>query len=511
MGDHNYFTTSAEAIKKVKRQDIGKVVKQYLRPEFCHKGYLLPASKSERAIWHEQQRLSDEQDIEILKKFKRTTPVEPPKVALKIKDKEPPKFKYPIPKTFFLDNGLEVVYHNRPGTKKVSLLLGLKADYLYETSDLSGMSTFLHLLLLEGTTKRSAKELGRYIESQGMSLSSSSGLLSMEMLSQDFDRGLDILNEVVTEPAFKKEAIEKVRLHMFTELKEFWDTPSLFVDVLAKEAVYGDHPYSKNRLGHKECIATFSRDMVTDFYSEYMTPEDSVLIVVGDLSGYNEKSFQKTIKKHLGSWKGKRVKNLIYPVITYKKPKSIHRSINRDQVVLALAAPSISRLDKDYDAMAILDFVFTGGGISSSSRLYKLREQTGIFYTIGGSLMYGATDQPGMMFIKTVISPDKVEIAQDLIRKEMKKLREKGLFRGEAEFSVRSLISASVRVFESSRSIAKTFLFFKRCGMNFDLFDKRGAFLSILRLGAINTVARRYCNENILSTIKVGRSVRLKV
>ena len=511
-GDANYLDHYLESIRKTKRTELKKEIKKHLLPAQQHKGFLLPANDEEKKIWHEFQVKSDAIDQNILEKNKRKTKVEPGKYASKVKEKKLPDFAYPKPKTFILDNGLEVIYHNNPAVPKLSVLLGLKADYLHEPEEIGGMSTFMGRLFLEGTKKRSGRELNQFLESHSMNLSTSSGLLGLEMLSCDLEKGLDVLQEVLTQPAFEVSSIEKVRQQTLVELAEYWDTPTLFVDQLARQAVYGGHPYAKSRLGYKECVKQFSKKLIFDFHDNYVSPQESVLVIVGDLNKFqlnkyrlDESKFKNVVKKYFGNWKGKQIPDLLLPEILYKKPKIISYQINRDQVVLAFAAPSISRLDKNYDAMALLDVVLTGGGTSMSSRLFQLREQTGLFYSIGGSLVHGAQKAQGMIFIKTLVSLNDVELAEKLIKKEIKKLREKGVQAYELQAATKALIVAAVGRFESSSNISQLFLFFKRCGLSFDLFDKRGAFLSILNMDTVNTVARRYCKENLLSTIRVGR------
>ena len=67
---------------------------------------------------------------------------------------------------------------------------------------------------------------------------------------------------------------------------------------------------------------------------------------------------------------------------------------NRDQGCLTFVCPSIARLDKDYDKLLLFDHILSG----LNSRLFRLREQTGVFYTIHGSLMAKADEQPGNVY-----------------------------------------------------------------------------------------------------------------
>ncbi len=504
-GDTKYLDSYMGRAKKLKRSDIQRFIKSYLVPEKRHKGYLLPANNKEKSIWKDLQKESDKIDINILKNRVRTTSVEGGKESNKIKIKKLPDFSYSIPKSFILDNNLEVIYLNKKNVPRLTAILGFKANYLYDPEELSGISRFTNKLLIEGTKKYPGKELSRYLELNGISISAESGTISLDLLSCDLDKGLDILGQIISEPEFNTESIEKIRSQTVMELQEFWDSPAFFSDLLARQMVYKGHPYSKFSLGYKECVNKFSRDNITKFYEKFISSQGAYLVLVGDLNEYSDKKIESLVNNRLGFWGGKKIKDIDFPEIKYKKRSSIIRKINRDQTVLVLAGPSISRLDQDYDAMAILDIILTGGGMSMSSRLFQLRDQTGLFYTIGGSLLYGAEREPGMVLIKTTVSVDKVEVAEKLIRKTVKDLQNRGISRDELEIARRSLISSSTRLFENNSRVAQVFLFMKRCGISFDLFDKRGALLSILEVGVVNNVARRYCRENFLSAIKVGR------
>ncbi len=95
--------------------------------------------------------------------------------------------------------------------------------------------------------------------------------------------------------------------------------------------------------------------------------------------------------------------------------------INRDQVILRFAGHSIDRKHPDYDKLLLFDQIFGGGVLGSMhSRLFKLREQSGLFYTIGGSLIAGADEQPGMILVQTIVSLDRLSEAEKEKRNTIK-------------------------------------------------------------------------------------------
>ena len=115
--------------------------------------------------------------------------------------------------------------------------------------------------------------------------------------------------------------------------------------------------------------------------------------------------------------KGPVVKDLDYPQLSPVEKQDINYPINRDQVVLCLAQLSIDRKDPDFDTYLLFDQIFGGGALGSmSSRLFDLREQTGLFYTIRGSLIAGADEQPGMFQVRTIVSVDRLAEAEKAIK-----------------------------------------------------------------------------------------------
>lgn len=83
-------------------------------------------------------------------------------------------------------------------------------------------------LLSEGTQKYSAAQLAQELESRGMSFSAGPGKAVFSMLSADFEKGLELLKEILLHPRFDEKEIEKIRHQLLVNLKNFWDEPKAF-------------------------------------------------------------------------------------------------------------------------------------------------------------------------------------------------------------------------------------------------------------------------------------------
>ncbi len=499
----NFLEDYFNSLNALTSNDLQAFFKEYLNPRTLHKGYLFPLHKEDTEKYKAIQQKTELLESDILKQHQRTSPVEPGKFVDTITYAKQQAFSYPKPEQFKLPNGLEVIYYNNPSVPNIAAVLKFKANSLYDEPSRDGCFLFLLRLLTDSTKKYSAEELNQLLESNGILIGPQGDYLSCLCLSQDLEKTFEIFTHIITSPSFKEQNIEKIRTHIHSELTEYWDTPIEFIDQLTRELIYQKHPYSRPIDGSPETIKTITKKDLQACYQKYITPESATLVVVGNLATYD---IQKIITKHFGSWTGPQVASFEFPAFIEQKPQNIQIPSSREQVALAFAAPSISRTDKNFHYLALLDIIFTGGPQgSSNSRLFELREKSGLFYAIGGSLVHGSREAQGLMYIKTLVSFDKIDLAKKLILDTLDNLGKNGITEEEFSMAKDLAISSSVELFENNMNIAQTFLFLKRFNLNFNLFDKQTEMLSILKVEEVNKLAKQYCTRDRFSIVTIGR------
>ena len=502
-GDEHFINTYFEKSEKVSSQEIQTFLGTFCSPLRQHKGYLLPLLKSDIAQFKILQDEDNALEQRVLTRAVRSSPVEDGKFVEMIDVPEEKPFTYPRPEQKTLDNGLELMWHHNPHVPQITIILNLKAFAGYDAPGKDGVLAFLIRVMTDETKKHDSYALSKMLELNGISLIPFTDGIGIRCLASVFDKALELLKELILSPSFAKTSIEKVRGFIVNELDEYWDTPIDFVDQVAKDLMYKGHPYSKYPWGNKKSIKALKVDDLKECYKKYISPQGAQMVVVGDLTGI---ALPERITKALKQWKGVAVPDLDYPKLTVSSIKTVTRKMNRDQVVLAFVAPSIARLDEHYYHAAILDIVVTGGGQAvASSRLFALREKTGLFYGIGGSLLHQAKEKQGLVLIKTIVSPDKVEKAQKLIRQTLEDVKKYGITKEEFDMARRHMLSSSVELFENNMQTALTFLFLKKYKLNFNLFDKLSDKLSILKLDEIQEIAKQLCATDKMITIRVGK------
>ena len=501
-GDENFAFHFLDKPKKDVEKEIKELLSGYFKPSLMNTGLLLPLSEEDKKEWASMQKKSDEYDVKFLAARPRTSAIEPPSFAKKIKVSEATHFDFPKYQTMMLKNGIKVLYYDNDNTPKIDLIFELKAKNYYDSQELPGIYNFVSSMLLEGTKNYTAKQLIDELEMRGMNVSISPGIIVMNMLAADLEKGLELLEEIVARPRFDETEIEKVREQLLSGIKHFWDDPRSFSKQLVEEYLYQGHPYAKNILGTQESIQKITKKDLIEFHKKYFSPDGARLAIVGDIGSYDLKN---TLEKTIGNFKGSKVDAIKFPELKMVKPCERIHPINRDQAVLCFAGLSVDRKNPDYDKLLLFDQIFGGGALGSlHSKLYQLREQSGLFYNISGSLVSGANEQPGMVIVKTLVSLDRLAEAEKAIKQVIDTVVNEI---SDQEFlqAKHAIINSIVNGFATNAGMASVFLNLDRYGFPTDYYDTRAEKLSEITIDQMKEAVKKVLRNEAMFTLKVGR------
>lgn len=502
-GDENYIFNYLNVSHEQFEIEIKDLFKRYFRPSVMNTGKILPLPESEKATWADLQKKSDEEDTRFLSARPRDTKLESASYANTVKVQEPGIFDFPKPQTLQLSNGIKVLYYNnKTGVPKINIIIEFKARPYYDSNELPGLYNFAMSMLSEGTENYSAAELAKEIESRGMSFSAGPGSVSMSMLSSDLAKGLELLEEILVRPTFSEDEVEKVREQLIADVKNFWDEPSSFAGQLLRENIYKGHPYGKNLLGTEDSINKITRKDIVEFYKKTISPIGAKMAIVGDLQEFDLK---KMLEDSIGKWQGVEVESIEFTPLSSIGDKVVDYPINRDQVVLCYAGLSVNRKDSDYDKYLLFDQIFGAGALGSMhSRLFQLREQSGLFYSINGTMIANADEDAGMMLVKTIVSLDRLQEAEKAIKNTINSVADT-LTPEELAEARHAVVNSLVNNFESNQGMARSFLFVDRFNFPRDFFDKRAEQLKQVDLASMKAAVKKLLKTDNLMTLRVGR------
>ncbi len=490
----NYCNYNPDTILK----DVQHMLQRYMRSSLSYFGQVLRVADADKDILQLLQEESDELDTKILSDKERESTIEEGRFVDTVIPKNFENKKFPEAEIYQLANGLKVVLYQNPSVDLVECILRYKADQQWDRKDQAGIGYLVSKMMLEGTKKYPGLTFVQEAESYGITFDTAPGVISCSMLSADAHKGLGLMAQMIQDALFNQPDFERVKEKAKAQLIQFWDNPKRSINQVIIEEIYQDHPYAHMSLGSEETLENISRDQSYEFYKKIVTPHEAVLVVVGNF----EKSFLKQeIEEHFKDWQGKSVEDIVYPSIAPVEKKYIDIVKNRDQIVLAFAGLSVSRLDPEYDALQIFSQLLSG---SMNSYLFALREQTGLFYTISGSLVSNSGRQPGMIFVKTIVSRDRLQEAEKAILNCLDTcidMVEENDFSEAKEMVINSFPA----MFETIEDSAQTFLFLEKYQLPANYWNQKIDSIRAMKLEDMKNTVKRYLDSNKMLCVRIGR------
>src|SRR6202046_774620 len=186
-----------------------------------------------------------------------------------------------------LPNGVRVITEQMPHVRSVSVGVGIGTGSRRETAEQNGISHFIEHMLFKGTTTRSAEEIARSVDSIGGNLDAFTAkelvCFNTKVLDEHLPFALDVLGDLVLNPAFRDEDIEKEKGVILEEIKMDADSPDYLVHEIFSSNFWKDHALGQPILGTKETVKRFNQAMVQDYYRGVYTPSNLLITAAGNL------------------------------------------------------------------------------------------------------------------------------------------------------------------------------------------------------------------------------------
>jgi predicted Zn-dependent peptidase len=162
-----------------------------------------------------------------------------------------------------LKNGVRVISEEMSHVRSVSLGVWIRTGSRRETSEENGISHFIEHMLFKGTKNRSAEEIARSVDSIGGGLDAFTAKemvsYNTKVLDEHLPIAFDVLADMVRNPLFREEDIEKEKGVILEELKMDVDNPEYLLHDIFSSNFYKDHPLGKPIIGSKDTIRGFDR------------------------------------------------------------------------------------------------------------------------------------------------------------------------------------------------------------------------------------------------------------
>jgi zinc protease len=294
--------------------------------------------------------------------------------------------------------------------------------------------------LLWGTSKQDLVTIYQELDFMGASLTSFSGrdyaTLTLRVLKKDFDKGLGILTDVLTQPTFPE---DELRREVEKTLASIQAAEDDFENVAEKEFLKTLFPNS--RYGHpiegtKESLKRITREALFEFYRRYYHPNSAILVVVGDVS---RDEIRSKVLHQMETWPSEKIpeERFVTAFADQKRTIKIDRPITQANIILGHRG--VSRANPDYYALTVMNYILGGGGFSSRL-IDEIRVKRGLAYSVASFFDPGRYPGSFQIVLQTKNSSAKEAIA--LSFQEMERIRKEPVSERELEGAKKYLMGS---------------------------------------------------------------------
>ena len=347
-----------------------------------------------------------------------------------------------------MPNGLRVVGERIPHFRSVSVGLWIGTGSQHEQSGEAGLSHFLEHMVFKGTEKRSARQIAEEMDAVGGQLNAFTSkectCFYAKTVDEHLDLAMDVVCDLATHPTFDPKELEKEKGVVLEEISMAEDTPEDLVHEILMLANYGDQPVARPILGTAEKISGYRRENLADYWKCMYRPQNAVLSIAGN---YDGAQVQALLEAHLGAWapEGLRAHGCDTQSVA---PTCLAREKEIEQVHICLGFPGLSIGDPRNYELSLFNSVY--GGAMSSRLFQKIREESGMAYTVY-SYPNAYTDC-GMLSVYAATNPDTAAQVYEQILEVTRAFAREGLTREEFNMAREQLKASFILGSESTSS-----------------------------------------------------------
>jgi predicted Zn-dependent peptidase len=279
-----------------------------------------------------------------------------------------------------LPNGLVVITEPMEYFHSVSVGIWLRTGSRREPAELNGISHFIEHMVFKGTKRRSAEDIAREVDRVGGMLDAFTAkemvCFNTRVLAEHLPKAFDVLADMVLEPRFAQEDIDREKSVVLEEIRMTQDNPEDLVHELFTQNFWNPHPLGKPILGTPETVSALTRETLDDWFGLCYAPNNLVITAAGRIS--HEQMLQMVTERFS---KLPSVRNGHEEPAPSGSPHITLRTKHElEQVHICLGVPALPLTDRRRFAASILNNVLGGG---MSSRLFQnIREKLGLAYAI---------------------------------------------------------------------------------------------------------------------------------
>ncbi len=398
---------------------------------------------------------------------------------------------------FNLKNDIEVLYKRNKNTPRVALCFNLS---LNDPVPNPGDYTLMTRLFMQGTKNRSAEQLSEELDRYAIEFSSELKLdylkLKFVCLNEDFDKALEIFEDIIKNSTF--EDFEKEKIKLSGEIQAQLDSPRARVVDNFYRNLYTNHHYGYTNTVISENLPNVTRDDVLKGYNTFMHNSRKVIAFVGDL---DFEEVQDKLNIHFGDLPSSidELPAIKPPILKEAKTVEIIKpDANQAHIIQGWLVETASQ--NDYPVLALMNIILGASGLSS--RLFlELRDKKGLAYVVRSSYDVARLCANFSIYIAT--EPKNIEVSLKGFQEEIDKIKNILVSEEDLENAKNNLIGKWAFSQEDNNQQAATYAHYAITGLGFDFNERAKEKIKAVTPEQIQECANKYFNDRyVVSIIK---------
>ena len=401
-----------------------------------------------------------------------------------------------------LPNGLKLFLVEDPEFPTIYAYALVRTGAIFEPAAKIGLASLTGSVLRTGGTKtRTGDQIDKELETLAATVSTSigqvSGTINVSVLKEDFDKALEILADLLTDPAFPQDKIDLAKIQQRTAISRRNDNVGGIASREFGKLIYGkDSPYA--RQAEYAGIDALTRQDIVDFYNAYFYPNNTIMAVCGD---FKTKDMVAKLTAALGGWKKGKAAAEPWPKVAVEDKYTVNfvdkPDVNQSNIMLGHLGGLMNHPDQP--ALDIMNQIL------SFERMFKrIRTDEGLAYSVWGS--YGANYvYPGMFSCGAQTKSQSTVYAIEIMLKEIQRIMAEEVSDEELAKAKDGYLNSYVFNFQTKAQILNRMLLYAYYGYPLDFTEKLKTGVEKVTKADVLRMAKKYLKPDKVQILVVGK------
>lgn len=321
-----------------------------------------------------------------------------------------------------LANGVRLATERMPHVRSVAVGIWLTRGSRHEPTEHAGIAHFVEHMLFKGTPARSAEEIAQQVDSIGGQIDAFTSKeyagYYLKVLDEHLPLAVDILADLISNPLFAVDDIEREKKVILEEIKMVEDTPDDLVHELFAEGFWLNHPLGRPILGTPASVSALDQATLQHYFADTYVAQNFVVVAVGNLEHSRVVALLEQALQNAppDGPDASQSAPTVAPVIQVRR-----KDLEQSHIVFGTEALPQHHPDR-YAGYALNT---TLGGSMSSRLFQNVREKRGLAYSVFSGL--SAYQDAGALSIYAGCANDAVEELIDVVVAEIRQMKAGGL------------------------------------------------------------------------------------